>query len=453
MEVDLISIRDLELCGVYESGILLTEKGVVSIYNSAKTKAGKEFIDNYFRKPHKSIKKIIENQKILSYFVNNFSRWKDFWETLNYYEFDGLNRYLDSNILSFYSKNFFRMTYKSYIVKIFYEQILDEIISGIEAVASLVKRIISIKSLIDSDKTASSLFLSHLKKINRFLELEVVKDLMVFDRYKYNARKIIKLDYYLRNQFISEIKGVFEIIVEIDGRIGLASAFIDNKLCMPEFVDVFPYIEGVGIYHPLVKNPVRNSVCLSKEKNFMFLTGPNMGGKTTFLKSLGICVYLAHLGFGVPAEKFKLSFFDNLTTVISTDENILKGYSCFMGEVQRVKQIAKKVSSGKNCLILMDEIFKGTNFVDAFETTKSVILKMIKCKTSIFILSTHLFEIAESLKEYDDIIFKCFEAILDEKGIKYDYVLRDGISESRLGMKIIKLEGILEAFDGGCGEA
>ncbi len=175
-----------------------------------------------------------------------------------------------------------------------------------------------------------------------------------------------------------------------------------------------------------------------------------MSGKTTFLKTIGLCTYLAHCGFGVPAKSMKLCFFDRLMTIVNTEENITKSQSYFMSEVKRVKEIVKNIVSGKKCLILMDELFKGTNFQDAYETTLAVVKRMLNIKTSIFIFSTHIFEISDAIKEYSNVLFKCFDVKIEKNKIKYNYLLKDGISKDRLGMKILENEGILDLFN--CGE-
>jgi DNA mismatch repair ATPase MutS len=447
MEIDRASIRDLELFGIYYDGEFLSEKGVVSVFNLAQTKAGKKYIENYFSNPFSSIDKIRTNQQSLNYFVNNLNLWKSLLDELSYYEFDGVERYLSSNILGFYSPNFFKMKYKSSIFRIFYEDIIEEIISGILSVINLVEKAEKILNLLRKSESDSSLFIEEVNIIEKFFKLEITKSLKNFQDLRHNTSKVLKIDYQLRNEHIDLVKKLLYTVAKFDGLLGLAKGFIEHGLSFPEFVSEKPYIEAIDFYHPLLKKPVKNSIVISKENNFLFITGPNMGGKTTFLKALGLCVYLAHLGYGVPAKSFKLSVFDNLTTIINTYENITKGYSTFMAEVKKVKEIAKKVVSKKSCLILMDELFKGTNFEDACETTKAVILRMVKCKNSIFVLSTHLFEIAESIKDCKGILFKCFEAGENENEINYDYTLKDGVSRTKLGMKILKNEKILEIFD------
>jgi DNA mismatch repair ATPase MutS len=101
------------------------------------------------------------------------------------------------------------------------------------------------------------------------------------------------------------------------------------------------------LYHPLLQQPIGYTVSLNKDQNFLFLTGANMAGKSTFIKTIGVSVYLAHLGIGVPAKNMNLSFFDGLLSNIHVMDNILKGESYFFNEVQRIKSTVEKISNKK----------------------------------------------------------------------------------------------------------
>ena len=149
--------------------------------------------------------------------------------------------------------------------------------------------------------------------------------------------------------------------------------------------------------------------------NFLFLTGANMAGKSTLIKSLGSAVFLAHIGMGVPAQSMRLTLFDGLLSNINVVDNIAKGESYFFNEVQRIKNTIEKISNGKKWLVLIDELFKGTNVQDAMKCSLTVIMGLVKMNNSLFILSTHLYEIGEELKNYPNISFRYFETtVIDE---------------------------------------
>lgn len=92
-----------------------------------------------------------------------------------------------------------------------------------------------------------------------------------------------------------------------------------------------------------------------------------MAGKSTLIKAVGSAVFLAHIGMGVPATKMKLTLFDGLLSNINVVDNIAKGESFFFNEVQRIKNTIEKINNGKKWLVLIDELFKGTNVQDGHE--------------------------------------------------------------------------------------
>ncbi len=446
MKVDAVSIRDLELMGIYEDGELHPEKGIFSIYNLARTKEGKTFVKSYFSFPSSDIKEIERRQKLLLYFVENIDHWEKLTSGMDFHEFDGVECYINSNLIDFFSKNKVLFLYRVSLIRLFYEDVIEEIITGIRSIIFLLQKANLILKL--SEGKNPYLMKDKLELINSILEMNIFKAIQDKDISSFSIIRLLKIDHQIRFELKDKIDGLVKIVAEFEGRIALARAFIDFKLALPDFIHSDePFMQAEGIFHPLVKKPVKNSITFSVEKNFLFLTGPNMAGKTTFLKAVGICIYLAHVGFGVPAESFKLSFFDNLITLMLSEENISKKESYFMSEVRRVKHIARCISEGKKCVILMDEIFKGTNFEDAYETTRAVISKMAETKNSIFILSTHIFELAEYMKNHKNTFFKCFDVSLEENKIKYHYSLTDGVSRTKLGMKILESEGVLETLN------
>jgi DNA mismatch repair ATPase MutS len=172
-----------------------------------------------------------------------------------------------------------------------------------------------------------------------------------------------------------------------------------------------------------------------------------MAGKSTFIKAVGVSVYLAHIGMAVPAKNMELSFFDGLLSNIQVADNIIKGESYFFNEVQRIHKTLEKISDGKKWLILIDELFKGTNVQDAMKCSTVVIEGLRKMKNTQFILSTHLYEIGEDLKQYSNIQFRYFETEVQDGQLLFSYQLKTGISNDRLGYLILKKEGVVDMLE------
>ncbi|MCB0742218.1 MAG: DNA mismatch repair protein MutS, partial [Chitinophagaceae bacterium] len=128
-------------------------------------------------------------------------------------------------------------------------------------------------------------------------------------------------------------------------------------------------------------------------------------------------------------------------------DNIAKGESFFYNEVQRIKNTIEKINDGKKWLVLIDELFKGTNVQDAMKCSLAVIKGLLKIKNSLFILSTHLYEIGNELQTFPHISFRYFETDVKNEQLEFSYQLKEGISKDRIGYVILKREKVVEMLD------
>ena len=172
-----------------------------------------------------------------------------------------------------------------------------------------------------------------------------------------------------------------------------------------------------------------------------------MAGKSTFIKSVGVAVYLAHIGMAVPAKSMSLSKFDGLLSNINVIDNILKGESYFYNEVQRIKTTITRITDGKKWLVLIDELFKGTNTQNAMRCSSTVIKGLLKITNTLIILSTHLYETAHELEGYPNISFRYFETGVKDEQLSFSYQLKEGISNDRIGYVILKREKVVEMLE------
>lgn len=205
-----------------------------------------------------------------------------------------------------------------------------------------------------------------------------------------------------------------------------------------------------GVFHPMVPGAVGNDLDIDRNSNVVFLTGANMAGKSTLMKSLGIAVYLAHVGFPVAAKSMEFTVRDGLFTTINLADNLNMGYSHFYAEVVRVKQVSEQLASGKDLFIIFDELFRGTNVKDAYEATVAITKAYAKHANCMFVVSTHIIEAADELAEAcDNINFIYLPTIMEGTVPRYTYTLAKGVTEDRHGMVIINNEQILEILEEG----
>ena len=265
---------------------------------------------------------------------------------------------------------------------------------------------------------------------------------------KLQATEVVEYGNYIRNHFKSAALTLIEIYGKLDAWYSMAVAGREFNLVMPEILDSeLPYIEVKSLHHLLLPEAVSYDVHMDPKSNFFFLTGANMAGKSTFIKSIGAALFLAHLGMAVPAAQMRVSLFDGILSNINVVDNLVKGESYFFNEVQRIRNTIIQISDQKKWLVLIDELFKGTNVQDAMKCSSTVIKGLIKIKTSLFVLSTHLYEIGEELRQYPNICFKYFETRIHNGQLEFPYQLRDGISNDRLGYLILEREKVVELLE------
>jgi DNA mismatch repair protein MutS len=293
--------------------------------------------------------------------------------------------------------------------------------------------------------------------LNRFIERahQLLQNITVTDIGKvhntgsFTAIEIIRFGYFLRHPFKKNIQELIAIYGKLDAWHSMAKAIQHYQLCFPHFIEsTKPCLKARGLFHLLLSKPVPYHVLLDEEHHFMFLTGANMAGKSTFIKAVGIATYLSHLGMGVPATEMQLSLFDGMVSNINVVDNISRGESYFFNEVQRVKHTILKINNGKKYLVLIDELFKGTNVQDAMKCSSTVIKGLLKIAPSTFILSTHLYEIAEELKDYAGISFQYFETAVSNDQLLFNYQLKEGISNDRLGYLILQQQQVVALLEG-----
>lgn len=256
---------------------------------------------------------------------------------------------------------------------------------------------------------------------------------------------LLRRDGELRLHHRADLQAFLNAIFELDALWAMASATREYGLTIPEVVDEREFVlQGDGIFHLFLVDPASNPVSITNDESLVFLTGPNMSGKTTYLKSVGVAVFLAHLGMGVPATSLRFAPLDALLTSLSPEENLRAGISFFMAEVERVHEVAKVLAQRQRSLVLFDEIFKGTNLQDAVEASRLVIKGFSRSRSSGFIVSSHLVELAGDLQDQPSIQFQHFDGHVREGKAEYEFRLKPGVSEQRLGFHLLHQKGVPE---------
>jgi len=418
-----------------------TDLSIFEYYNFTQSKTGSDRLQAFFEKPLKELNginyrlstiKFLRDQKI-KFQVSNQDL--DFIE---YYIHQNTSYLLDN----FYHastakiKDLFKPANEYYIIQ-----------KGQESLRILL---INLKSFIEKIESIElpEFFVELKKKLKTLLFALDEKRFLKSKSGLFAYTQINHFDFLIRSKYKEDVKNLLEYIYHLDAYQSVAEASFKYGLGFPQFIESDePHLNIKGLFHPFIEKPVANDFQLSEAKNLCFVSGANMAGKSTFLKSMACSVYLAHLGFPVPASFIELSLFNGLFTTINLSDNLSKGYSHYYSEVKRVKDIALNLKKNRKALVIFDELFRGTNVKDAYDGTLMVSEGFTKIKQSLFFISTHIVEVAEALKSSDCIDFKCFESSLDDEVPIYDYKLKPGVSAERLGLSIIKNEKIMDVID------
>ena len=262
--------------------------------------------------------------------------------------------------------------------------------------------------------------------------------------------ELATLNYKARREMKNMFIRLINIYSKLDALQAMARATKEYNWEFPDIRPAFPVcFQTEDLTHPLLPKPIGYQLSFNDNCKFLVLTGANMSGKTTFMRSLGVAAFMAHIGMGVAAKKLKISFLQGIITNMHIQDNILKGESYFFAEVQRMKQTAKKLLQHEPHLVLMDELFKGTNVHDAYECTKVVIEGLLYHPDHLMILSTHLYEVAQQFIDNESIQFSYFTTLLNEDdSYRFTYKIQKGISNDRIGYRILQKEGIIQLLKG-----
>ncbi|WP_343303926.1 DNA mismatch repair protein [Chitinophaga niabensis] len=269
---------------------------------------------------------------------------------------------------------------------------------------------------------------------------------------KLSHAQIAEFDVILRFRHRTLVEKLLRLIFYLDVYLSIAKVANERNFVFPKALPggQQDLLKLEGVYHPQVKNAVPNTINITTDSNVIFLTGANMAGKSTFMKSLSIAMFLAHAGFPVAAKKMEFTVLDGVYTTINLPDNLGMGASHFYAEVLRVKKMAHELSTKKDLFIVFDELFRGTNVKDAYEATIAITTAFAKKKKSIFVISTHIIEAGEVLKEKcPNINFVYLPTRMVGHHPEYTYTLEQGITGDRHGMVIINNEGILDILKKG----
>jgi DNA mismatch repair ATPase MutS len=282
-----------------------------------------------------------------------------------------------------------------------------------------------------------------LEEMRALLARRAFQNLPTIQSWDLPTRTLFSVDRGFRSHEEEALRRIVRLAYQLDALVAMADACVANDMVVPALVEGPTVVEADGLINLFVSNPVPVDVWLGRPRHMLFLTGPNMAGKSTLLRSLGAALYLAHLGMGVPAKRFRFAPCQSLVTALDVSDDIHAGVSFFRAEALRMKAIGEAMKSGRSVIALVDEPFKGTNVQDAMDASWLVLRAFSRANNSLFAISSHLIELGDTLLATDRVVCRHFAAADGADGLTFDFRIREGVSTQRLGMRVLEQEGLM----------
>ena len=249
--------------------------------------------------------------------------------------------------------------------------------------------------------------------------------------------------YHWKKDHANKIKLWFQTMGSFEALNSTAGLGFNNpSWCFPSISEE-PNLEAIGIGHPLIHSDkmVTNDFKTASKQHIKIITGSNMGGKSTFLRTIGINGILAYAGAKVCAEKLSIPMLQFYTSM-RTKDDLSDNTSSFYAELKRLKMVLEAVQSNDNIYFLLDEILKGTNTKDRHKGAKALILELLKNKGA-GLISTHDLELGKLEADHQEQIENlCFEVETKGEELIFDYKIKKGISQSFNATQLMKNIGI-----------
>ena len=248
---------------------------------------------------------------------------------------------------------------------------------------------------------------------------------------------------YWQNKHKKEMKKWFEVVEEFDSLNSFSNFYFNNKYAsFPVFQKEEFSIKAENLGHPLINlsKRVNNSIQINPGE-FIVITGANMAGKSTFLRTIVVNMILAMCGAPVCAEKFSFKPIQIFTS-IRTSDSLHKNESYFYSELKRLKRIIEALKSNTRLFVVLDEILKGTNSKDKHKGSEALIKQFISLNTS-GIVATHDVALGKLEESFPvNIKNKSFEVDINKDQLSFNYKLRDGVSKNMNATILMKEMGI-----------
>jgi DNA mismatch repair protein MutS len=286
-----------------------------------------------------------------------------------------------------------------------------------------------------------------LKNAERYItpELKAFEDKALSANDRALAREKLLYDQLITNisPYIPQLQCIAAAIAELDVLACFAERATTLNFCAPQFSDT----ERISITqgrHPVVQAQVDsftpNDTELSDDRRMLLITGPNMGGKSTYMRQVAIIALLAHVGSFVPAQQATLGEIDQIFTRIGASDDLASGRSTFMVEMTEAANILHN-ATGKS-LVLVDEIGRGTSTFDGLALAHAIACHLLEKNRSYTLFATHYFELTRLTEEFAQLANVHLSAIEHQHSIVFLHSVSEGAASQSYGLQVAALAGV-----------
>jgi DNA mismatch repair protein MutS len=242
---------------------------------------------------------------------------------------------------------------------------------------------------------------------------------------------------------VPDLLAIAAALAEIDVLASQAERVRSLGLCAPDYADE-PGIVIRGGRHPVVEAQVAhfipNDVQLTRARQMLLITGPNMGGKSTFMRQVALITLLACCGLWVPASSAKIGDIDQIFTRIGASDDLAGGRSTFMVEMTETAHILHNASA--NSLVLLDEIGRGTSTFDGLALAWAVARHLVSATRAFTLFATHYFELTQLANEYKQLVNVHLDAKEHGANLVFLHAVEEGPASQSYGIQVARLAGV-----------
>jgi DNA mismatch repair protein MutS len=287
-----------------------------------------------------------------------------------------------------------------------------------------------------------------LKNAERFItpELKEFEDKALSSKSRALAREKGLYDELLErlNEQLLALQNTAAAVAEIDVLANLAERADNLNLCQPQFCDeqVFEVIAGRHlVVEQVLQEPfIANDTLLNEQRRMLLITGPNMGGKSTYMRQNAVIALLAHIGSYVPASAAKLGPLDRIFTRIGSSDDLAGGRSTFMVEMTETANILHNASP--HSLVLMDEVGRGTSTFDGLSLAWAAAVQLARSVKAFTLFSTHYFELTRLPEQCPTMANVHLDATEHQDHVVFLHNIQEGPANRSFGLQVAKLAGI-----------